>query len=157
MGGNIQLKVCNNQHLLFTKAIIVEPRFILVNESEHILNIRHVDTTITAVQLKPKERIPYSRLADENTKSKNKNEDEIMVNMNMAQEEFQWSGDINIATVGIVYFQLKHSDVETERSFFSCDTREDGSNVYVIFKSIPIKEAPYKFINLCKDITFKIP
>ena len=37
MGGNIQLKLCNSKHLLFTKIISVEPRFIFVNESEHIL------------------------------------------------------------------------------------------------------------------------
>jgi hypothetical protein len=37
MGGNIQLKLCNSHHLLFTKVISIEPRFIFVNQSNHIL------------------------------------------------------------------------------------------------------------------------
>lgn len=77
--------------------------------------------------------------------------------MNMAQSEFSWSGDINIAEIGIVYYQLKHNEKETERFFFTCDTREEGCNVFVIFKALPPKQAPYKFINLSKDVHVSIP
>lgn len=54
MGGNIQLKICNSKHLLFNKAITIEPRFILVNESEHTLVIRPSQSSAVAVELKPK-------------------------------------------------------------------------------------------------------
>lgn len=59
--------------------------------------------------------------------------------------------------MGLVYFQLRHSDDHDLRAYFSCDTREEGCNVYAIIKHIPSKEAPYKFINKNNSVIFRIP
>jgi vacuolar protein sorting-associated protein 13A/C len=154
MGGLINLKVCNSQHMLFTKHISIEPRFILVNETDYILHFKAVDSHSVAVELPPKKRLPYSKLASDNPHHK---VDEIFVNMELAEFNYQRSGNINLASVGLVYFQLRHSDEHNTRAYFSCDTREEGCNVYAIFKNIPTKDAPYKFINKNQNIIFNIP
>ena len=59
--------------------------------------------------------------------------------------------------MGLVYFQLRHTDDENLRAYFSCDTREEGCNIYAIIKHIPSKEAPYKFINRNNGVIFKVP
>ena len=71
--------------MLFTKQIQIEPRFILVNESEYILNIRTIGSQATAVQLSPNKRIPYSKLIADNEKHK---VDEIFINMGMAEHPY---------------------------------------------------------------------
>jgi hypothetical protein len=67
--------------MLFTKQIQIEPRFILVNESEYILHIRAIGAQHVAVELPPNKRIPYSKPAKDNEKHK---VDEIFINMCLA-------------------------------------------------------------------------
>lgn len=64
--------------MLFTKQIQVEPRFIIVNETEFILQFKTVDSHHVAVEIPPNKRVPYQKSAGDNPHHK---VDQIYVNM----------------------------------------------------------------------------
>ncbi len=39
---------------------------------------------------------------------------------------------------------MKNRTDEKDKLYFSCDTRKEGSSIYVIFTHIPKDKAPYK-------------
>lgn len=70
-------------------------------------------------------------------KTECKIEEKIWISLNLPlSADFQWSGDVDIASVGILYFQLKNLSDPTQRRFFQADTRQEGCNMFIIINEI---------------------
>lgn len=52
--------------------------------------------------------------------------------------KWEWSKNINVNNVGIINFAM-HSKDKSEILFLRTDTREGGSNIFVVIEEVPLE------------------
>ncbi|CAD8141116.1 unnamed protein product [Paramecium pentaurelia] len=138
LGAKLDFKVCNSKYTLLSRVITLEPRFILVNNSDKELII--IDGNYNQI-VQSKQRTIYQ--VKYNIKEKDLF-DQQFITMNINENTYHPSGRINISAIGIVNFQLRHTQNSQDKLYFSCDTRKEGCILYVIFTELSLDQAPYK-------------
>ena len=149
LGASISSQVCDTKNSLYTKVIVISPRYILLNETEDALLLSQVGSQ-GKLLLRQKERgmFHFSGIGKEKLLA-------FTLDKGLAgQELWRWSGSIDCTAPG-EYFLALWKKQGHKTLFYKVSVSNHGSTIYVRLTKQAPSEAAYQLHNQLEDISIE--
>ncbi|EGR30928.1 PH domain protein [Ichthyophthirius multifiliis] len=149
MGIDVSLKNLDYDEKIFSKVITISPRFIFVNKTGNLLEIRQKGVENKIIGIEKNSRIPLYWHNDEKSKFLN-------VRLIDENKDWNWSGNLNVQELGTVNFLCRNAQDKMELLFLRIDVRDDKSNIFIVIEKVQDNERPYLIQNLSQKVKIEL-
>ncbi|CAG9335335.1 VPS13_2 [Blepharisma stoltei] len=143
----VQLVQSVPNELIFTRMVIVSPRFLLVNNMKQDLIIKQFKSPSKDVILKPESREPFhwpDCMSNE------------LMNIKVLEDHWGWSGAFSISSVGTFTVQCRNLKDPGVFVLIKVEIKLQTSTAYIVFEEENERFCSYRIENFSKNISMMV-
>jgi len=154
VGINMSLLRCDKAYNLFTKIITISPRFILLNKTDYVLEIKRDCSQQTMGIILKDIRTPYY-WSNWDSSMKDKSICIRPIESVEDAEKWSWSNGFDIQAVGLYNYLVFGKD-RSQMKFFKTSVSLESSTLFVVIEEEKIETPTFKIRNDCPDLEITV-